>query len=259
VGRGRFAGGSALLSAETHRGNREATGQESYGRFLYNRFRYYSPEIGRYISADPIGQLGGVNIYAYAAGNPLSLFDPFGLDRYVVLVGQPGRGAHNVGNNFQRAADQQAADLTAAGHDVTVSSVGSVDDINNAITSGDKIDGGIIYYGHGWTGAIYPGQDPGPGTNVTSANASSLNASNLAPGATVTLNSCNAGTGGPNSIAQAIADALQASTSGYASPTGFSASPTGNAPSAPGSVPPATGPIYVRPARGGGPVSYSPR
>ena len=29
----------------------------------YNRFRYYDPSIGRYISADPIGQAGGVNVY----------------------------------------------------------------------------------------------------------------------------------------------------------------------------------------------------
>jgi RHS repeat-associated protein len=29
----------------------------------YNRFRYYDPGIGRYISADPIGQAGGLNVY----------------------------------------------------------------------------------------------------------------------------------------------------------------------------------------------------
>ncbi|MDE9557841.1 RHS domain-containing protein, partial [Xenorhabdus bovienii] len=31
----------------------------------YNRFRYYSPETAQYISADPIGLLGGVNPYGY--------------------------------------------------------------------------------------------------------------------------------------------------------------------------------------------------
>lgn len=45
----------------------------------YNRFRYYDPEVGRYVSADPIGQLGGVNVFSYARNSPLSLIDPFGL------------------------------------------------------------------------------------------------------------------------------------------------------------------------------------
>ena len=31
----------------------------------YNRFRYYSPETGNYISQDPIGLAGGLNVYAY--------------------------------------------------------------------------------------------------------------------------------------------------------------------------------------------------
>jgi len=45
----------------------------------YNRFRYYSPEIGRYISADPIGQWGDINLYRYAFNDPLNLADPYGL------------------------------------------------------------------------------------------------------------------------------------------------------------------------------------
>ncbi|MDC9598588.1 RHS repeat-associated core domain-containing protein [Xenorhabdus anantnagensis] len=44
----------------------------------YNRFRYYSPETGQYISPDPIGLLGGFNPYGYVH-NPVGLVDPFGL------------------------------------------------------------------------------------------------------------------------------------------------------------------------------------
>ncbi|EXB48568.1 RHS repeat-associated core domain protein [Acinetobacter sp. 1000160] len=44
----------------------------------YNRYRYYSPYVGRFISKDPIGLLGGNNVYAYAP-NPVSWIDPLGL------------------------------------------------------------------------------------------------------------------------------------------------------------------------------------
>ncbi|MDF0607249.1 RHS repeat-associated core domain-containing protein, partial [Neisseriaceae bacterium TC5R-5] len=43
----------------------------------YNTFRYYDPGVGRFISPDPIGLEGGVNLYAYAP-NPLSWIDPWG-------------------------------------------------------------------------------------------------------------------------------------------------------------------------------------
>jgi RHS repeat-associated protein len=44
----------------------------------YNRFRYYSPEFGRYIEEDPAGTGGGVNLYAYTS-DPLVHFDARGL------------------------------------------------------------------------------------------------------------------------------------------------------------------------------------
>ncbi|EOF5101369.1 RHS repeat-associated core domain-containing protein, partial [Salmonella enterica] len=44
----------------------------------YNRYRYYEPESGRYISADPLKLGAGLNLYAYAP-NPLGWIDPLGL------------------------------------------------------------------------------------------------------------------------------------------------------------------------------------
>jgi RHS repeat-associated protein len=44
----------------------------------YNTFRYYDPDIGRFTQPDPIGLLGGFNLYQYAP-NGLAWIDPFGL------------------------------------------------------------------------------------------------------------------------------------------------------------------------------------
>ena len=46
----------------------------------YNRYRYYDPQVGRFIGKDPIGFAGGLNVYAYAP-NPVDWVDPFGLAR----------------------------------------------------------------------------------------------------------------------------------------------------------------------------------
>jgi RHS repeat-associated protein len=46
---------------------------------LYMRARYYNPYLCRFLNADPAGFSGGLNFYAYADGNPVSLIDPFGL------------------------------------------------------------------------------------------------------------------------------------------------------------------------------------
>jgi RHS repeat-associated protein len=43
----------------------------------FNTFRYYDPEVGRFIGQDPIGLAGGGNLYSYAP-NPTGWVDPLG-------------------------------------------------------------------------------------------------------------------------------------------------------------------------------------
>ena len=56
------------------------TGRENDGDGLYYyRARYYNPPYGRFISEDPIGFAGGLNLYVYTQDNPLSYRDELGL------------------------------------------------------------------------------------------------------------------------------------------------------------------------------------
>ena len=52
---------------------------------FYSRARFYDPAIGRFLNEDPIGLLGGPNLYAYVENQPLTAVDPFGLQRLAPL------------------------------------------------------------------------------------------------------------------------------------------------------------------------------
>ncbi|HEX8361045.1 MAG TPA: RHS repeat-associated core domain-containing protein [Longimicrobium sp.] len=52
---------------------RTASGQ------LYKRNRYYDPQTGRFTQEDPIGLAGGINLYGFANGDPVTYSDPYGL------------------------------------------------------------------------------------------------------------------------------------------------------------------------------------
>ncbi|NMX24553.1 RHS repeat-associated core domain-containing protein, partial [Dissulfurirhabdus thermomarina] len=55
--------------------------------------RYYDPSTGRYLSPDPIGLAGGINLYSYANANPINLIDRFGL--VWVTIGYDYHGVKN--------------------------------------------------------------------------------------------------------------------------------------------------------------------
>ena len=73
--------GVAPPSVETVKFNLRFPGQvyDDLTKQHYNLNRYYNPELGRYMEADPIGLEGGLNPYAYVGSNPVNAVDPMGL------------------------------------------------------------------------------------------------------------------------------------------------------------------------------------
>ena len=67
----------------------------------YNRFRYYDSDVGMFISRDPIGLMGGSNVFQYAP-NPVGWIDPFGLAK-LFETGTYGslNGGDHVGDGLQ--------------------------------------------------------------------------------------------------------------------------------------------------------------
>lgn len=63
------------------------TGREKDTDALYHyRARYYSSAMQRFVSADPIGMVGGLSTYAYVEGDPINQTDPSGLAAPAILV-----------------------------------------------------------------------------------------------------------------------------------------------------------------------------
>ena len=50
--------------------------------FYYYGYRFYSPELMRWITRDPIGEEGGVNLYAFCENGSTFLIDATGLTKY---------------------------------------------------------------------------------------------------------------------------------------------------------------------------------
>ena len=91
--------------------------EDSDTGLYYYRARYYDPEVGRFISEDPLGFKAGINFYAYVGNNPINARDPSGLE--TVFVGGAGvngdyipsmvSALQNAGITDARAIDRSSA------------------------------------------------------------------------------------------------------------------------------------------------------
>jgi len=78
--------------------------REKSGELDYFGARYYDHLRYRFLSVDPVRNKDKAiadpqswNLYSYCSNNPITLFDPDGMDTYVVVFGEPGKRPHNLG------------------------------------------------------------------------------------------------------------------------------------------------------------------
>jgi RHS repeat-associated protein len=59
------------------------------GTYYYG-YRFYSPLTGRWLSRDPLGEAGGLNLYGFVGNDPVNWFDPLGRDVLFLGFGLSG-------------------------------------------------------------------------------------------------------------------------------------------------------------------------
>ena len=79
--------------------------EETY--LYYYGYRYFSPNLGRWINRDPIKENGGINIYSFTKNNPLRFIDSLGQFRMItgpayIMRGSDHKPQHMPGVHFAR-------------------------------------------------------------------------------------------------------------------------------------------------------------
>ncbi len=91
LGSYRFDGFGQLSTMPKQMGNRyrfSTKPQDSETSFYYYGYRYYEPGAGRWLSRDPIGEQGGLNLYGYVKNQPTNFIDILGMRHAVFGAGQ---------------------------------------------------------------------------------------------------------------------------------------------------------------------------
>jgi len=142
--------GNTTLSGSSTTNSFAYTGRELDATNLYfYRARYYSPQVQRFISEDPIGFGGGdINLYTYVSNNPAGYVDPRGRSALSSLTCPL---CHYYADDILRDnlhTDEDIASIAGMGmytHDPD-SSIDGFSDIGKLEAENVMIDGGLLGY-----------------------------------------------------------------------------------------------------------------
>lgn len=85
---------------------------------IYFGYRFYMPEVKKWLTRDPIGENGGINLYGYVGGNPQNRIDPYGLEKLSMF--NPNHktiGTSDwVANQHVKASPDKSGTLKVYGH-----------------------------------------------------------------------------------------------------------------------------------------------
>lgn len=146
--------------------------------FVYFGNRYYDVEVGRWLTADPLGYVDGPNLYAYVGNNPLTNVDPYGLWAQPDVM-QPGQKS-SQGNWSTRAVRALASIPRAVGrvieligkHLVPIPVVRDGFEMLGHVMQNGNLKGYVMSYRRQHSYAEYVGLEKGfhPKVRVTSEN-----------------------------------------------------------------------------------------
>jgi len=133
--------GNTSVTSGSSTSSYEYTGRENDGTGVYfYRGRYYSPAVQRFISEDPIGIAGGINLYAYVSNNPVNFNDPFGHDKGGGGPGGNGGDNGDGGNGGGSPPSQQD-------YNACMQSAASTLDSAISAARGEQVAGGLLTLG----------------------------------------------------------------------------------------------------------------
>lgn len=167
--------------------------------------RAYSPELGMWLSRDPIAENGGINLYAYVGNNPVNYTDPFGMAKIFGASSGQYQITTEGGKSFSNSSDHSQFNR----------------DLQTIQNSGDKISD-LTIRGHG-------GREPNMitfgGGFLTSSSTGivDLNGNNIAPllkelmgeNSEINLYGCNTARGDDNLAKDVSGHVPQSKVTGY--------------------------------------------
>jgi RHS repeat-associated protein len=129
-----------------------AFGMRDASGLHYRRNRFYDAEQGRFTQEDPIGLAGGINLYGYANGDPVTYSDPYGLNPCEQSSAWTDCLALALANWGGRNRNSVAMYAGA-----TLSAVFEATGINALASAGDHIGNGRVLRGSAEAGIMVAG------------------------------------------------------------------------------------------------------